>query len=138
MNDETRKSIENKIEFLEGRIIIWTELAKPTKAALEIFEKKLEDHIDLKENYLMIFNLLDVKKGPASEIRYKLKDIFDKYRGNLTHGCVVLNTNKLLELTAKLVMRKYFKSVSIHRSMESALEYASVNFKKQIEPLCQQ
>jgi len=66
-------------------------------------------------------------KKPDSELREILKNIFNYYKNQIIHCCVVVSSkvNVLIKFAARIIMRGSVDSYSIHSGFEDALSKIS-------------
>ena len=118
--DDVNSSNDN-VKLYGNDIIIWEEEAIPTGSKIEVLNIKFRHILDLFDHsFYIVFDLRKVKTPPDAEVRAILKKTFDDCRNRLLHGCVIV-PNAFMRITAKLVMKSYFKSISYHTKMEDAL-----------------
>ncbi len=115
-------SPDENVYFYENDIIIWEEDPVPTKSTVEKLSMKFRCILDLSDHsFYIVIDLRKVKiKLVDVEIRTILKKTFNDYRHKLLHGCVIV-PNAIMKITAKLVMKSYFNSISYHKKIEQAL-----------------
>ncbi len=115
-------SPDENVYFYENDIIIWVENPVPTKSTVEKLSMEFRRILDLSDHsFYIVFDLRKVKiKLVDAEVRAILKKNFDDYRHKLLHGCVIV-PNAMMKITAKLVMKSYFNSISYHTKIEEAL-----------------
>ncbi len=114
-------SPNGKAYLYDDDIIIWEECPNPTGSSIEILLKGFKHILDLPDqSFYIVFDLRKVKKPPDAEGRFILKNNFNQYRDKLLHGCVIV-PNQFMKITAKLVMKSYFNSISYHTKMDEAL-----------------
>ncbi len=102
-------------------IIIWEENLIPTLSKIDILSREFKRILDLSDHsFYIVFDLRKVKTPPDAETRAILKKTFDDSRHKLLHGCVIV-PNAFMKITAKLVMKSYFNSISYHTKMEEAI-----------------
>ena len=106
----------------DNDIIIWEENPVPTKSTVEKLSMKFRCILDLSDHsFYMVIDLRKVKiKLVDVEIRAILKKTFNDYRHKLLHGCVIV-PNMFMKITAKLILKSYFNSISYHTKMKDAL-----------------
>lgn len=113
--------IDGKVQLYGKNIILWKEYSRPTVESTEQLSEAFGQLIDVSNEPLyIIFDLRNVDVPPNAEIRSMLKITFDQYRNKLIHGCVIV-PNTFMKMTAKLVMKSYFNSISYHTKMDDAL-----------------
>jgi len=122
MKTGTIISPDDNVFLDDNDIIIWEENPVPTKSTVEKLSMKFRRILDLSDHsFYIVFDLRKVKiKLVDAEVRAILKKNFDDYRHKLLHGCVIV-PNAMMKITAKLVMKSYFNSISYHTKIEEAL-----------------
>jgi len=113
--------ILGNIYFNSDDIIIWEEIPIPDGSKVEMSSMKFRNILDQSNrSFYIVIDLRKVKTPPDAEVRAILKKTFNDYRHKLLHGCVIVS-NTFMKITAKLILKSYFNSISYHTKMEEAL-----------------
>ena len=115
-------SSEDNVYLYDNDIVMWKESPEPTARKVEVLGMKLKHILDLTDHssFYIVFDLRKVKIPPDAEARASLKKTFNDSRSKLLHGCVIVH-NAFMKITAKLVIKSYFKSISYHTKIDEAL-----------------
>ena len=118
--------IKKRVDYYDKDIILVREIPVPSAFAQKLFFEKLNEIIEPEQKFYMLIDLRDVIiKKPDAENRDILKKTFEYYKTQIVHGCVVIGPNIFMRLAAKVLLRGRVTSLSIHSSMEDALDKIS-------------
>jgi len=130
--DDTSKqeieAIKERISYYNDDIIIYKQMPLPTAYAQELFFEKLKEILKPECQFFLLIDLREVHlKKPDSELREILKNIFNYYKNQIIHCCVVVSSkvNVLIKFAARIIMRGSVDSYSIHSGFEDALSKIS-------------
>ncbi len=82
------------------------------------FEALMEDG----KHYFLIIDLTKARMRPSAAYRNALKIEFRKISPRIIHTALFVGSNIFLKIPAKIIAGGLFKSVSVHRDIEGALE----------------
>jgi len=114
-------SPDDNVYLYDDDIIIWKESPIPDGPKVEKLCMELRQILDSSDHpFYIIIDLRNVKSPPDAEIRAILKKTFRDYKHKLLHGCVIV-PNTFMKITAKLVLKSYFNTISFCTKMPKAL-----------------
>ena len=112
---------DDNVHLYDNDIIIWEGNPIPEGSITEKLSMEFKRILELSDHsFYIVFDLRKIKAPPDAETRSILKKTFKDNKHKLQHGCVIV-TNTFMKITARLVLKSRFDSLSYHTKMPEAL-----------------
>jgi len=116
-----RNYLKEQVGIIEGNIVTWKEVPKPSIYQIEVFSEKVRELTQDLDSFHMLIDLTEAGR-PNPEIIEFLRGMFQSH-DKLCRIAIFTQKNVLLNAAAKFILlRAGHTSFSIHKYKEEAME----------------